>query len=148
MTRISDITISLKKEKTYCHAFLKFSQNRDDFEEEFQTQYAEFPEIQKAQRHIQHCEKKIKREEKVLRLLKTPETEHRLRMAKMRIKCYRTSLETEKKQLKEAISKLKADLPEKFLTISSTLCALEFLFPKLCSSYKPLKLALEDLFPK
>ena len=147
MTQISDLTISLKKEKTYDHAFKKFSQNRDDFEEEYQTKFAEFPEIQKAQRHVQHCEKKIKREEKVLRLLKTTDTEHRLRMAKMRIKCYRTSLETEKKQLKEAISRLKADLPENFLTFSRALCALEFLFPKLCSSYKPLKLALQDLFP-
>ena len=148
MTQISDIMISMKKEKAYSHAFEKFSQNRDDFEEQYQTLFAEFPDIQKAQRHIQHCEKKIKREEKVLRLLKTPETEHRLRMAKMRIKCYRTSLETEKKQLKEAIIRLKADLPERFLTISRALLALEFLFPKLCSSYKPLKLTLEDLFPK
>ncbi|CAG5078640.1 Oidioi.mRNA.OKI2018_I69.PAR.g9041.t1.cds [Oikopleura dioica] len=68
-------------------------------------------------------------------------------MAKMRIKCYKESLESEKKALKTEISRIKAELPETFLTISKALNALELLFPQICAEYKSLQLALEELYP-
>ena len=148
MTQISDITISLKKAKTYKNAFEKFSQKKDDFEEEFQSIFSEFPTVKQLQRRIEYCQKKLQREEKVLRLIDCKDTEHRKNMAKMRIKCYKESLESEKKALKTEISRIKAELPETFLTISKALNALEFLFPQICAEYKSLQLALEELHPR
>lgn len=148
MTQISDITISLKKAKTYSNAFEKFSQKRDEFEEEFQSTFSDFQKVKQIQRRLEYCKKKLRREESVLRLIDSKDTEHRKNMAKMRIKCHKESLESEKKALKTEISRIKAELPETFLTISKALSALEFLFPQICAAYKSLQLALEELYPR